>query len=364
MVSSHKYSYTADALRIIAIIAVITIHISGSFVDYPPYFHGVSWWFANIVDAASRASVPLFIMLSGVLILDIEKTHTPLEYFKKRIKRVGIPLLVWSVLYILWEYFYWFKSFAPIDLVKNFLAPNIYYHLYFLYVILGLYIVAPILRVFIIHVTKKFAKYLLICLFIFVSLLFAVNKLLPTVSISFNGLNLFLPYIPYFVAGHYLWQQKITKKQFWIFAGIFVALFLLTAVLNEINMIAIGWTNTFSNTMVFDRYFYEYFSPNVVLMSLLGLVMIRNIPMLFPVARKPLYKNFIRLVAPLVFGMYLIHPMIIDVVERYMPAFNLAHIGSKLLAPMLVGKIIVVVGISFVLVFIGRKIKYLRTIFG
>ena len=63
-----------DILRILACIAVITIHTAGS-IDY----HGLAepgsfdWIFGETLDALSRWSVPIFAMLTGVFFLNPKK---------------------------------------------------------------------------------------------------------------------------------------------------------------------------------------------------------------------------------------------------------------------------------------------------
>lgn len=362
--SRVNYSYTADAFRIIAILAVVTIHISTSFVNYPPYFHGVSWWFANLVDSACRIAVPVFIMLSGALLLDMRKAETHTVYFRKRLKRVGIPLLVWSILYLLWQEFFWGKQLTAKQVFTDALSPYIYYHLYFLYIILGLYILVPFFRVLLRQFTKKQQEKTLIFLFFLVGTIYALNVLVPDLRVTFNGLTLFLPYTPYFLAGHFFWQKKITKNRFFVYGGVFCLLTILTAVLNFYQMVFLGWTNHMTASMDYERYFYDHFSPNVILMSLLGFMILQNIPTHFSHTKNSINKKGILFFAPIVFGVYLIHPMIIDILERYFPVFALPNIAEITAPFMMVAKIIVVTAISFVLVFLGSRIKYLNNIFG
>ena len=60
-----------DLLRIIAISAVVMIHVSASYVTNANSL--LDFTVGNIFDSVSRLGVPLFLMISGALILDENK---------------------------------------------------------------------------------------------------------------------------------------------------------------------------------------------------------------------------------------------------------------------------------------------------
>lgn len=83
----------------VAMIMVIGVHcidpfyISPTMRAIPEYTH----W-AAIYGSLLRPSVPLFVMMTGLLLLPVKKQ--PLgKFYKKRIYRVLFPFLIWSVLY-------------------------------------------------------------------------------------------------------------------------------------------------------------------------------------------------------------------------------------------------------------------------
>ena len=88
-----------DVIRCVAMIMVIGVHcidpfyISPTMRAIPEYTH----W-AAIYGSLLRPSVPLFVMMTGLLLLPVKKQ--PLDkFYKKRIYRVLFPFLIWSVLY-------------------------------------------------------------------------------------------------------------------------------------------------------------------------------------------------------------------------------------------------------------------------
>jgi len=70
-----KYFINADILRIFAGLAVVLIHVTDPFLIYPPYWGigGLQFLILSLLNTASRVCVPLFIMLSGYLLLRPEK---------------------------------------------------------------------------------------------------------------------------------------------------------------------------------------------------------------------------------------------------------------------------------------------------
>lgn len=56
-----------DNLRGIACMMVVLIHATSFHVVNFSAIDNVSWWLANLLDSASRASVPVFFMISGFL---------------------------------------------------------------------------------------------------------------------------------------------------------------------------------------------------------------------------------------------------------------------------------------------------------
>ena len=88
-----------DVVRCVAMLMVIGVHcidpfyISPTMRVIPEYTH----W-AAIYGSLLRPSVPLFVMMTGLLLLPVKQQ--PLgTFYKKRIFRVLFPFLIWSVLY-------------------------------------------------------------------------------------------------------------------------------------------------------------------------------------------------------------------------------------------------------------------------
>ena len=69
-----RYLY-ADILRVSAIVGVVFLHVAAQIIYQ---FNTVGrgwWWTANVIDSCTRWAVPIFIMLSGMLLLDPSKAN-------------------------------------------------------------------------------------------------------------------------------------------------------------------------------------------------------------------------------------------------------------------------------------------------
>ena len=85
-----------DALRILACFMVVLAHCCDGFVaqfdsDPMAFYAGVT------IGSLMRASVPLFVMMTGVLLLPVPQTVTLSSFYRKRVGRIIPPLVFWSL---------------------------------------------------------------------------------------------------------------------------------------------------------------------------------------------------------------------------------------------------------------------------
>ncbi|NJM45781.1 MAG: acyltransferase family protein [Alkalinema sp. RU_4_3] len=184
----------ADVIRAWATLAVVLLHASVLYVDRWQQVPISWWWIGNIVHSLSRCAVPLFILLSGALLLGNGKVESLGTFWRKRLGKLLIPGGLWSIVYLCFcqspetAALPWFQQ------VLGLLAKPAYGHLWFLYMILGLYMVTPVLRVAVRYADRATLRYYLILWFILCQMLpflTAVLKL-PTVYLTnffnINGL--------------------------------------------------------------------------------------------------------------------------------------------------------------------------------
>ena len=82
-----------DVIRLCACLAVVLLHLCATVVMQPDQLGTISWHLANLFDSATRWSVPVFVMLSGALLLDANKQTSPSEFWSRRMNRL-LPALL------------------------------------------------------------------------------------------------------------------------------------------------------------------------------------------------------------------------------------------------------------------------------
>lgn len=133
-----------DWLRVVACLMVMAIHSTEPFYlggAAPDVTHVASRWdmlWITVVECLCRACVPLFAMTSAYLLFPVDRPTG--EFFRRRLVRVVVPFATWAVAYVA---FYGGGSGAWGRLLFNF--PDEGGHLWFVPMLVGLYILMPLL---------------------------------------------------------------------------------------------------------------------------------------------------------------------------------------------------------------------------
>lgn len=337
----------ADGLRAAAILAVVVLHVSAPVVGKFASLDASAWWAGHLWDSLVRASVPLFFMLSGALLLG---RREPLAvFFTKRLSKLVPPLIAWSAVYLGWEALrseserpWWEYLAAP-------LHGAVYYHLWFLYEILRLYLVMPVLRVFVAHASARELDYFLL-LWAVVALLYPLFKLWTGFRVSLLGLDAFAGYAGYMLLGYRLVQLEQGRVRHGLAAAAF----------------ALGWVATLWLTAAasasagkFDGLFYEYLKPNVALMAAGAFWLMRAFGA--RLARTGGGMGFGARCAQSSFGIYLAHVLVLELLGSGVLGFRLdalslhPALGIPLVAAL-------VLGASLGLVELLKRVPGLRAI--
>jgi len=185
----HINIKSIDAMRVIAILAVVLIHTTTRTLEATHYaLTGYSW--TLFFNQISRFAVPLFFLISGfVLELCSEHEINYLTFLKKRFTKIFIPYIFWSLIY----YFFVYTNNHD-NLVRVILTGNASYQLYFIPTLCIFYMVFPLF-----HKIYKFIAH-------------------PLILISFGALQFWFLYQDYFIkhAG-FDSPQRIATLSFFVF---------------------------------------------------------------------------------------------------------------------------------------------------
>ena len=202
-----------DALRVMATMAVVMMHtISGVLnggYDFTGYERRVKAFHA-LVDATSW-SVPLFLMISGYLFLKPQKTITWKDAIFKYCRRIFLALLIFGVPFAFLEIFRYVGHFewwmVPWTLGQVATGQG-WAHMWYLYLILILYAVTPLIKMLLERIPAKATYAILIALVVGGSLLPFLQALLGAAKL------IALPnqaiYVFYYLLGY---VYSIRKKE-------------------------------------------------------------------------------------------------------------------------------------------------------
>lgn len=149
-----EYSYI-DLLRCMAVYMVIIFHCASGYVSQAAFFGTRTWWACLVISSFSRICISLFFMISGFLLLSGDKARDIRSFYRKRFARLALPFLFWDAAYFLERCM--LEGIQP-DIVLFFqelAGKGSRYHLWFVYQILALYLLAPFLKKIVDHSSTR-----------------------------------------------------------------------------------------------------------------------------------------------------------------------------------------------------------------
>jgi surface polysaccharide O-acyltransferase-like enzyme len=298
----QRRRHYGDPVRILGTMAVVVNHVCDMYLGNSDIMLNGTWWTLNFVDAAMRWAVPAYIMLSGALLLSPERNQTPQTFYKKRLARIGVPLVFWTAFFI------WF-SFrfrvprgwdTPMDIWRNLAQGKPYTHLHFIFRIAGLYAFTPIFRIFLRHASRTMqisAVVLCLALACGDSMLGAVYK--GELSVFMR----FLPFVGYYLLGYLLREAYVSRRGLlccWV--GFLASIAALAGVTGWL----IARQGTFQWYPSVQMMFYDFLSPIRIVMAICGwLIFVNTFRHPYPWKHG---RSVVYWWASATLGLYLVHP--------------------------------------------------------
>lgn len=284
----------ADVVRVMSMWWVVMIHVSGGALDNWETLSRASWLVVLVYNAVARFGVPWFVMLSGALLLGREEGIG--RVWSRRVPRLVLPWLVWGTVELVW----FLKDYGQeVGSVWRFIYAWYMGNYWFMPLILGLYVLLPVLRVFVRHAESKDLGYLL-------GWWFVVIVVLPFWSrVSSLGRQVTLPlsieFLGYFVFGYWVGRWRWGRKWL-VWAGLVGGLGVLMTVLGT-------WRATWeSGRFVVD--YLDYLSLGVVLGAGGWFVVVREAEHVWERLLAK-WRWWLEEVSGVCFGVFLVHQMLI-----------------------------------------------------
>lgn len=158
----EKHNKELQILRGVALCAVVGIHTLSIGIKNTQIGTLGNWLF-ELVHTLLQFAVPCFIFISAILLSYPlkNKNLNVVEFYKKKIIKIVIPYLLWTLIYLIPQMM---KGWIPFDRLVSFKSwlywltrGKAYDHLYFMSIIIQLYFVAPLLLI-LNRVIIKYAK--------------------------------------------------------------------------------------------------------------------------------------------------------------------------------------------------------------
>ncbi len=249
-----------DLIRTAAVLGVLLLHAANDLTTQNLNTLEIwRWCIVDVYQSIGRMGVPLFIMLTGALLLAPSKQTEDLgTFFKKRFSRIGYPFVFWGVLYFIWDLYVENQPATQSFFIDGILRGP-YFTFWYLYMLVGLYLVTPLLRVMVANASQKLLKYGFVVWFVGT----ALAPLIPLFSSTVLGTvysldaNVFVipQYVGYFVLGAYLVNVQVTNRK--LLVGIMALGIALTALGTYLIAATVGGGTTY--------YFQEYISPTLIM---------------------------------------------------------------------------------------------------
>jgi surface polysaccharide O-acyltransferase-like enzyme len=302
-----------DFVRIISIVAVITIHgIAGAVLT--KHIGSPGWQAANIIDSFARWAVPVFLMLSGALLIKPAASLEVKSFFKKRFSRILIPLLAWPVIYTLWYAYYSSSSPNWGRLVIDFVGGvNVAPHLYFLFIIAGLYVITPLINIIRGAVTDREFLYISVVVLAITTIWYTIASFVPGHTVSLDALTQCIPYIGYYMLGSSI--KNIAFRSSWTPIALFIISCCIMAAATVV-------TATKYGTIGKGLFFYSYFSILTAIMAPLAFFALRNLYSLgiakIHIKLQQRAQNAMVSLSNATFGVYLIHMIVLTYLTAHL----------------------------------------------
>ena len=299
----------ADLLRCAAMLAVIVVHVSGGSLEAAAV-GSPAFQVLNLYDGLAHWCVPVFVMLSGMFLLD--PGHSlPLSKLLGHILRIAVALAVWGTAYaVVWQFQLYGVSWAGVrTALYQVLLGKTSFHLWFLYMLIGLYLVTPILRAFVRGASRGDFHWFFLLVFVFTFLIPTVLRLRPsqTLSLYVNNLNLklVLGYVGYYVLGYYLKAYSLSRPAEYL-------IYVLGILGAAVTVGGTAWLSQQRGMLV--QTLYNYDSPNIALMSAAVFVFFRYV---LGVSEERSRRQRVSGVAKISFGIYLVHVFFLILLRHF-----------------------------------------------
>ena len=306
-----------QTVRCFALMVIVTLHVAFPLIYMYQSIPYADWWVANNFYILGKIGSPLFTMVSGLLLLNPSKDQPIAVFFQKRFFKVLLPFVAWSLIYLVWRMVSEGETFSTKEILVLFIEGPVYYHLWFIQMILGLYLAAPILRIYIRHTTQENLTYFLAVWLVTVAILPMFKRFL-----GFDvGIDVVVTtgFVGFFVLGYYLRNVTLKRQQ------VIPVLLLVVGMLVFTQYITHALTIQIEEIGGYDNFFVANDSLNLITVAIGLFLFLKSLDYRYLFQQLPFLQKLVTWISSCSLGIYFVHVLIIEELAS-------GHLGFKLSA--------------------------------
>ena len=317
-----------NSLRLLATLSVVWLHTSAGLLDTRNVMNfDIKFWL-SCHKYCMQFGVPVFVMISGALFLNPAKEIGFPLLLRKYVKRIALALLIFGLPMCVIET-YFSNTGGVINSIVHFVKGQSWAHMWYLYMLIGLYLITPIIKPFVAKASDKDWIAALV-------LMFVMSSLFPTMNTMGAGLTSWMiistPYILIYMLGYWLcWKapQKIVGDRFALTVIILLCLTIIVA------------------KCYYGFNYYGYADPVTIGLAAALFLLFRSFNMNW---------KFANWITPYCFGIYLVHNVFINF------AYKFLKIETEAVVPILnfIGFFLLFTLLSLASTYILMKIPFMK----
>lgn len=234
-----KRIYYLDILRILATLAVLFNHIPLAAIDvFKKDATNVDRWIVHSDNHIVHFAVPLFVMITGALLLKPERKIDYRKVFTKYVWRMVVITALVGTVYAWMEIYFKDKHFSLIQIPQALLNTwegHTWKHMWYLYMLIGLYLVTPVLKAIVNYFSQKELD-CLICVGLFFTSIWQVMVVFYDLELGIK-FPVMSVYVFYMLLGYRLSDTEFRMRKPLVIAvvAIIVSLYVISAYMEHLN---------------------------------------------------------------------------------------------------------------------------------
>ena len=224
-------------------------------------------------------------------------------------------MLFWGAIFFVWDFTFKGQAFTVVSVLQGVLAGP-YVHFWYLYILVGLYLITPLARVFVAHADWKIVRYFLVLWFVGTGVisLFTLSAAISPQTVWFReSVFLFTGLVGYFILGTYVTRLQFRRSILFLglilgFIGTIIGTYILVGTLGS----------------VYSQFLLDASSFSVIIASVALFLLLATIPNQTIEAKFPRGSRILKVVSQNSLPIYLFHVIVLEGLQKGYLGFKIS----------------------------------------